>query len=368
MPAAWPSGPRADRTTDPTGARGLAFDRLPTCVRGWRAKPHRTAPATPHSRGVVVIGGHVCPAIRGIKADLYYALHGCSCAAPMKIVLSRKGFDSSNGGVPSPVLPDGTVVPLPIPAHRGPTRFRGVRWGDGSLGTLVEDLTGSRVRRDYRCHLDPDLQMGTLPRRPGWRPAFGQVDIAQRHLAREGVGPGDLFLFFGWFRPAEHVAGGGWRYVRHTSSVHRLFGWLQVSEVVPVGTDMVGARAARPWLSDHPHVNGQWSPSNTIYVATQVLSIGGTRIPAHGGGLFSGSDDRLMLTAPEATSRSYWRLPGWFWSGNRPPSLSYHRDEERWRRAGGWAFVKSVGRGQEFVIDADGIPEADAWLHSLFES
>ena len=131
---------------------------------------------------------------------------------------------------------------------------------------------------------------------------------------------------------------------------------------------MAGARSARPWLSDHPHVNGQWSPNNTIYVATQVLSIGGTRIPAHGGGLFSGSDDRLMLTAPEATSRSYWRLPGWFWSGNRPPSLSYHRDEERWRRAGGWAFVKSVGRGQEFVFDADGIPEVEAWLHSLFES
>ena len=287
----------------------------------------------------------------------------------MKIVLSRKGFDSSNGRVPSPVLPDGTAVPMPIPARRGPTRFRDVRWRDGSLGTLVEDLTGGRIRGEYRCHVDPDLQMGTLPRRPGWRPAFGQVDIAQRHLERESVGPGDLFLFFGWFRPAEKVPGGAWRYVRHAPSVHRLFGWLQVSEVVPVGADAAGARAARPWLSDHPHVNGQsWPPNNTIYVATRALSIGGRETRATGGGLFSATDSRFTLTAPEARSRSYWRLPRWFCPSDRPPSLSYHRNEDRWRRAGPWAYVESVGRGQEFVFNADGIPEADAWLGDLFES
>ena len=33
----------------------------------------------------------------------------------MKIILSRKGFDSKNGGFPSPVLPDGKMMSLPIP-------------------------------------------------------------------------------------------------------------------------------------------------------------------------------------------------------------------------------------------------------------
>ena len=33
----------------------------------------------------------------------------------MKIVLSRKGFDSSSGGYPSPILPDGKMLSLPIP-------------------------------------------------------------------------------------------------------------------------------------------------------------------------------------------------------------------------------------------------------------
>ena len=33
----------------------------------------------------------------------------------MKIVLSRKGFDSACGGVASPIFPDGGYVSLPIP-------------------------------------------------------------------------------------------------------------------------------------------------------------------------------------------------------------------------------------------------------------
>ncbi len=33
----------------------------------------------------------------------------------MKVVLSRKGFDSANGGIPSPIMPDGTMLSLPIP-------------------------------------------------------------------------------------------------------------------------------------------------------------------------------------------------------------------------------------------------------------
>ncbi len=33
----------------------------------------------------------------------------------MQIILSRKGFDSASGGGPSPILPDGTLLSLPIP-------------------------------------------------------------------------------------------------------------------------------------------------------------------------------------------------------------------------------------------------------------
>jgi hypothetical protein len=33
----------------------------------------------------------------------------------MKVILSRKGFDSEYGGIASPILPDGTLLSLPIP-------------------------------------------------------------------------------------------------------------------------------------------------------------------------------------------------------------------------------------------------------------
>ena len=287
----------------------------------------------------------------------------------MRIVFSRKGFDSQYGGVPSPIFSDGTALSLPIPARHAPTPFRDVRWTGGSLGPVVEDLTAGRVQGGDRCHLDPDLRSGALPREPGWRPAFGQVGVAQSHLTREGINSGDLFLFFGWFRSVEPVGAGEWRYVRHAPSVHRLFGWLQVSEAVTVGNDTARVRGEYPWLSAHPHLNGRsWPPNNTIYISSQVLTIGGTETGVDGGGLFENGDDHLTLTAPQATNRSHWRLPEWFWSANGPPSLSYHRNERRWRRQGAWVYVQTVGRGQEFVFDADGIPDATAWLQKLFRT
>lgn len=36
----------------------------------------------------------------------------------MKVVLSRKGMDSRAGGIPSPILPDGMLLSLPIPNEK----------------------------------------------------------------------------------------------------------------------------------------------------------------------------------------------------------------------------------------------------------
>ena len=115
----------------------------------------------------------------------------------LKIILSRKGFDSSNGRVPSPILPDGRLVPLPIPSTRDPHTCDEVKINDIPLGPLVEDLTACKIARTRPCHLDPDLDAASLPRLAGWLPAFGQIDAAQTHLARHDIGAGDLFLSSG---------------------------------------------------------------------------------------------------------------------------------------------------------------------------
>jgi Nucleotide modification associated domain 3 len=147
----------------------------------------------------------------------------------MRIVLSRKGFDSSSGGVPSPILPDGTLVPLPIPSSkRGSIGYSKLRVLDLTLARLLEDLTHCKNAAQRRAHVDPDLRGSALPNRPpGWRPILGQADQSQKHLEKSNVGCGDLFLFFRWFRKVE-LCDGCYRYVRGAPKLHVLFGWLQV--------------------------------------------------------------------------------------------------------------------------------------------
>ena len=97
----------------------------------------------------------------------------------MRIIFSRKGFDSSAGGVPSPII-GGRPHSLPIPTRMPTvTRFRDL--GNGTAA-LVDDLTNGRLSSDQPCHLDPDLDAGALSRPPGWRGALGQVSAAQSHL------------------------------------------------------------------------------------------------------------------------------------------------------------------------------------------
>src|SRR6266436_9207163 len=116
----------------------------------------------------------------------------------MKLILSRKGFDSANGGCPSPILDD-RPFSLPIPDPSSPTTYGEISPFNGiPIWQIVEDLTHGRVGRGNGAHLDPDLRRDALTRATGWRPIFGQADAAQSHLTNQGIGPGDLFLFFGY--------------------------------------------------------------------------------------------------------------------------------------------------------------------------
>src|ERR1051325_6588291 len=124
----------------------------------------------------------------------------------MRIIFSRKGVDSSAGCVPSPIL-DGSLVSLPIPG-RSQITYGDILWKGVSIGKLVEDLSHGSLSSNKTVHFDPDLNQRSYPRKPGWRPIFGQgQSAAQSHLQTCGVTVGDLFLFFGWFREAERRNG-----------------------------------------------------------------------------------------------------------------------------------------------------------------
>jgi len=287
----------------------------------------------------------------------------------MRVILSRKGFDSKNGGVPSPIFSDRSLVSLPIPCddENGPPSFESLRNQSTDLGALVEDLTQHRQKRipgNRSVHLDPDLDHSIQPRPAGWRPAFGQVRSAQGHLANQGVERGDLFLFFGWFRQVERV-GGTWRYVKGSPNIHVLFGWLQIEEIWSFATQYEAAVARHPWLETHAHADIELD-SNTVYVSRPRLKLNGKASDTPGAGAFRKFDAALQLTWPNETRR-WWRLPRWFEPVNGKPPLSYHLKRDAWRRREGFMQLRTVGIGQEFVLDCDHYPEAVEWAAELIE-
>ncbi len=285
----------------------------------------------------------------------------------LKIILSRKAFDSSpaNGRKPSPLLPDGKLVSLPIPegnANPLAPRYQDLHAGGHNLGRLVEDLTNGRVTGRDHAHLDPDLDADYLPRRPaGWRPDFGQVAAAESHLRRQGVSAGDIFLFFGWFREVAR-RNGRYQYVPGRPDLHVLFGWLQIGQRVRLGE----GEQPPPWAANHPHLYRPNFPqnNNSLYLATPRLTIAGRDTDRPGAGRFTHFSPELCLTAP-GPLRSNWRLPAWFYPGEGRPAISYHGRRERWTLEGDHVRLRTVGRGQEFVLDCQAFPEALDWLAGL---
>jgi hypothetical protein len=278
----------------------------------------------------------------------------------MRIIVSRKGFDSKYGGVPSPILPDGRLLSLPIPLAEN-LAYGEITFDGANVGDLVAHLTKGRLRSSDPVHLDPDLRADSLSRDAGWLPCFGQSDQAASHLQAQNIEVGDLFLFFGWFRQTE----GEWpklRYVRKSPNLHVLFGWLQVGAVHRLPDPQCSVPS---WLNYHPHISGTSAKAknNVIYVAAPTLELGGERLPLPGGGMFSRFSSELQLTHPESRLRSTWRVPKWF---KGDPSLTYHGEAWRWSDTENETTLRVVDIGQEFVLCCATRPDSRAWLSSLF--
>ena len=288
---------------------------------------------------------------------------------PRKLIISRKGFDSGSGGCPSPIFPDGTMFSLPIPSGDEES-FENLRHGDVDIGSVVKGITGDRMNGRHPIHLDPDLNFDAHRHRKEragwqeWRGMLGQAGIAQSHLNNQGVASGDVFLFFGLYRRVEETAQ-GWHFVRGSPEQHVLWGWLQIDQkylVANIGPNDLA------WARHHPHISRDYRDGkNSVYAASMKLDLGGEddRCEIAGWGVFPKLDQRLVLTNPNGGGVSNWRLPRWFYPDGDKPPLTYHPDRKRWRRDANHAYLQSVGRGQEFVLDLVHYPEAVEWLSDL---
>ena len=276
----------------------------------------------------------------------------------MKVILSRKGFDSQYGRVPSPVLPDGRMISLSIPDKDAPVTYGVIQRDELSIGRLVEDLTKGKIPPHYRAHLDPDLDRHAVHRPPEWRPIFGQAGAALGHLHKQGVAPGDLFLFFGWFRAAE-FAGGRWRYVSGSMPVHAIWGWMLIGAIHSCRSLPADVST---WAAGHPHLSGP-HPKDDVFVAADEVHVNGRCLP--GAGFFKSRSERV-LTAPGAT-RSRWHLPAWMHPDAGLATISCHGDQERWSTVDAETCgLLSVPIGQEFVLNTTRPDLLTGWLGDVF--
>ena len=212
---------------------------------------------------------------------------------PKKLILSRKGFDSGSGGCPSPIFPDGTMFSLPI-SSGDREQFDDLQHGDVNIASVVAGITGGRLNGKQRVHLDPDLNFETYRYRKTraawqqWLGMLGQTSIAQAHLDKQGVGNGDVFLFFGLYRLVGETTQ-GWRFIRSTPELHVLWGLLQVDrkygvadiapdiQTVSVKNDACGTKPS-PWAGpptctpasacccSDSHTCAAWSPASTAWM------------------------------------------------------------------------------------------------------
>lgn len=283
----------------------------------------------------------------------------------MKIILSRKGFDSGSGGCASPILPSGELCSLPIPEPKSDNsrfkRYEEIRIGNHSLGTIVNDLTRGKITPEKPAHLDPDLNFDSIARAENWKPIFGQAEAAETHLQKQEVKEGDVFVFFGLFRLTEQVAG-KYSYVKDAPSLHIIFGWLQIERRIPVDNLL----EIPSWALRHPHCIGEkYGNRDSIYISSKRIKL--LNIDKPGAGTFKKFDLALRLTALSSLKTSVWQLPSWFHPKGKNSSLSYHKSLNRWTLENDYVLLNSVSRGQEFVLNCEEYPESIGWLCSILE-
>ena len=221
---------------------------------------------------------------------------------PKIISLSRKGFDSTYGGVASPII-DNKLYSMPIPSDeteifnpKYSKKYKDLKFGNLSGSEIFEKLKktplhpkklpGNEKRNEITpeslCHNDPDLNNGIYG-------AEGNASLQLKNFKE-----GDLLLFFGWFFDKD----GEKRDIQH------LFGWLQADYIIR-GKEKIEDFCKKNNIV-HPHADEFFlnKKTNALYVS----SSDGVSGESLGYGKFENFHPELCLTHPLAKKRSTWQL------------------------------------------------------------
>lgn len=269
----------------------------------------------------------------------------------MKVILSRKGMDSAAGGIASPILPDGTLLSLPIPDNMSGKSYSDLYYKGQSFQEIIRQLS-PRFNFDKKptCHLDPDIydDIEGKCNTDKWKPAFGQQGIPAAHLDKLRVDIGDIFLFYGMFRETEGQANETIHFVRNAPIRHIIYGYMEVGEILREEQDI----KHYDW---HPHSATDNRPHNRLYLPSSY-------------GTFQ-YEDSLVLTKQGQNRRQLWSLPAFF--AKKDISVSWQGKKNRPILKGEYAELNSACRGQEFVVTASTAESEHLlsdWVHHLIQT
>lgn len=266
-----------------------------------------------------------------------------------KIILSRKGFDSTAGGKASPILSNGNICSIPIPAHNekfhGPSqhKYRDLKYDHVKMEDVFKEIDSKYSLDDY-CHFDPQLNQSIG--------LFGQTGSAQTELANQNVGPGDIFLFFGWFR----------NYSKK-KDLHHMFGWMQINSVLKEPDESPIKDFLKQKKIKHPH--GEVYTNNTLYVSKEFIEIDNKKTTLKGFGMFKKTHPDLILTAPDSVNRSKWKMPKKYFSNTKNLFLN---NRIEWIDEENCLINAHKGFGQEIVLNSELNPKLIDWVMELIQN
>lgn len=220
----------------------------------------------------------------------------------MRVILSRKGFDSKNGGIPSPIFEDGTMMSFPIPSKLdNRDTYEQLCYMEESYKKILKDLNYDGIET---CHVDPDLDQKRRKKKiDNWVPVFGQINSSARYLINIGVKEGDIFLFFGNFHNVCRM-GEVYRYMRKTGDFYKdkdlqvIWGYLQVGKILSTSEEQ-----KELWWHPHSTEERRVNPTNLIFVASETLSFDKTK-PGAGLLLF----DKKRVLTQENANKATWKM------------------------------------------------------------
>lgn len=237
-------------------------------------------------------------------------------------------------------MPDGTLLSMPIMDSSG-IPFSDIAWNDMTYADILKQLNPNGTY--FKCHVDPDIRKNRVNPINGWRPAFGQCQATEGQLRNAKVEPGDIFLFFGWFRRVEETAE-GYRYVKRSKAdfyagndLQVIYGYMQVSEKI---TDQELIRKYY-W---HPHSSDVHTGlvNNVLYLPTGKLSMAPK---LKGNGTLDYRSDRVLTMAGKG--RATWND----YSFLMPEHVYGHKKNSA--KDGGLYYA---GQWQELIIyESDGL-------------